>query len=144
MRFTRDIGTVTMDLNDVEQVDVHALGGADTITVNDLTGTDLPLAGVKIDLEGVRGSASPTAAGQRDGQRRRRQETINVTPFTRPYWSAAPPRPWVSFTPMPPTQLIVNGGAGNDTIDASTLAAGAISLTLNGGAGNDVLTRQPG
>src|SRR5262249_9167979 len=43
VRFFRDIGTgtVTMDLNDVERVDVNALGGADAITVNDLTGTDL-------------------------------------------------------------------------------------------------------
>jgi hypothetical protein len=41
-----------MDLNDVEQVDFHALGGADNITVNDLTGTDLQLAGVKIGSRG--------------------------------------------------------------------------------------------
>ena len=30
-----------MDLNDVETVDFNALGGADTITVNDLSGTDV-------------------------------------------------------------------------------------------------------
>ena len=30
-----------MDLNGVEQVNVVALGGADTITINDLTGTDV-------------------------------------------------------------------------------------------------------
>ena len=29
-----------MDVNDVERIDVHALGGADTIVINDLTGTD--------------------------------------------------------------------------------------------------------
>ena len=29
-----------MDLNGVETVDFTALGGADTITVNDLSGTD--------------------------------------------------------------------------------------------------------
>ncbi len=41
MRFTRDIGNVTMDLNDVEHIELNALGGADTITVSDLTGTDV-------------------------------------------------------------------------------------------------------
>ena len=41
VRFTRDIATITMDLNDVEGVVVHALGGADTLTVDDLTGTDV-------------------------------------------------------------------------------------------------------
>ena len=30
-----------MDLNDVETIDFNALGGADKITVNDLTGTDV-------------------------------------------------------------------------------------------------------
>ena len=64
MRFFRDIANVTMDLNDVEQIDFHALGGADNIMVNDLTGTDLALAGVKIDLEGAFGSG--IADGQLD------------------------------------------------------------------------------
>ena len=40
LRFTRDIGTITMDTAGVETVDVKALGGLDTITVNDLAGTD--------------------------------------------------------------------------------------------------------
>ena len=60
-----------MDLNGVERC-VHALGGTDTITVNDLTGTDLPLGGVKVDLAGMRRRASPMARSTRDGQRRRR------------------------------------------------------------------------
>ena len=30
-----------MDLNDVEAIDFNALGGADTIVVNDLSGTDV-------------------------------------------------------------------------------------------------------
>ena len=42
MRFTRDVANITMDLNDVEHIDFNALGGADTITVNDLTGTESP------------------------------------------------------------------------------------------------------
>ena len=36
-------------------------------------------------------------------------------------------------------QLIVNGGAGNDTIDASSLPLGTITLTLDGGTGDDTL-----
>ena len=41
VRFFRDIGNVTMDLNGVERIDFNAFGGADTITVNDLSATDL-------------------------------------------------------------------------------------------------------
>ena len=39
--FTRDIANVAMDLNDVESVNFDALGGADTITINDMSGTDV-------------------------------------------------------------------------------------------------------
>ena len=36
-------------------------------------------------------------------------------------------------------RLIVNALAGDDVVDASGLAAGAIQLTADGGDGNDVL-----
>src|SRR5262249_58874665 len=41
VRFSRDVANITMDLNGVERIDFHALGGADNITVNDLTGSDV-------------------------------------------------------------------------------------------------------
>src|SRR5207302_9487281 len=41
-------------------------------------------------------------------------------------------------------QLIVNGGAGNDTIDASAVVAGAMALTLNGGTANDTIIGSAG
>ena len=39
VRLFRDIANITMDLNEVETIQVKALGGADTVTINDLTGT---------------------------------------------------------------------------------------------------------
>src|SRR5262249_53987962 len=41
VRFVRDLASVTMDLSGVEQIDFNAKGGADTITINDLSGTDV-------------------------------------------------------------------------------------------------------
>ena len=41
-----------MDLDDVERIGCHALGGADTIAVNDLTGTDAKTVDVDLDLSG--------------------------------------------------------------------------------------------
>ena len=41
VRFFRDVANITMDMNGIEDLNVRALGGADTLTVNDLTGTDL-------------------------------------------------------------------------------------------------------
>src|SRR5262249_29776154 len=55
----RDIGNVTMDLNGIEQIQLNAAGGVDTITVNDLTGTDVKQ--VAIDL------SAPAGSGQGDG-----------------------------------------------------------------------------
>ena len=60
VRFTRDVANITMDLNGVEGINFNALGGADTITVNDLTGTDVTQ--VNLDL-----SESFQAAGTGDG-----------------------------------------------------------------------------
>ena len=54
LRLFRDVGNVTMDVNGVEQVNVAALGGADTITVNDLSGTGV--TDVNLDLAGTPGS----------------------------------------------------------------------------------------
>ena len=39
LRLTRDVATIVMDIAGVEAVNVVSLGGADTTTVNDLTGT---------------------------------------------------------------------------------------------------------
>ena len=34
--FTRDLGNIVMNLNDTEAIDLHALGGSDTLTVDDI------------------------------------------------------------------------------------------------------------
>jgi Ca2+-binding RTX toxin-like protein len=46
--FTRNVGNITMDINDVERVDVIALGGADNFTVHDLTGTEVSEVAVNL------------------------------------------------------------------------------------------------
>ena len=51
---TRDVASITMDLGGVEEIDLATLGGTDTVTVNDLTGTSLPL--VNVDLSGFGGA----------------------------------------------------------------------------------------
>ena len=53
VRFTRDVGAVSMDLNGIENIDLLTLDGADNVNVGDLTGTDLTSIG--IDLRGSNG-----------------------------------------------------------------------------------------
>jgi Ca2+-binding RTX toxin-like protein len=55
LRFFRNPGTVTMDTAGVEQVGFTALGGADLVKVNDLSGTDV--RSVNVDLAGTLGGA---------------------------------------------------------------------------------------
>jgi RTX calcium-binding nonapeptide repeat (4 copies) len=58
--FVRQPGNVTMDTDDVESVDFNALGGADSITVNDLTGTDVTRTDLDLAaaLGGIAGDGS--------------------------------------------------------------------------------------
>ncbi len=62
LRFFRTQGAITMDTAGVERVDFNALGGADLVTVNDLSGTDV--SDVRLDLAGTLGGA--TGDGQTD------------------------------------------------------------------------------
>ena len=48
VRFFRNVAAVTMDTDDVERLDVRLRGGADTLVVNDLSGTDV--TDVLVDL----------------------------------------------------------------------------------------------
>jgi Ca2+-binding RTX toxin-like protein len=142
-RLTRDVGNVTMDLNGIQQINVAAAGGADTINVGDLTGTDV--TDVNIDL------SSPAGSGTGDGQ----VDTVNVSgtagndtiTVTNDGQGVAVLglSARVHITGAEPTdQLHVNAGAGDDVVEASTLPAGAIHLTADGGDGNDVLIGSAG
>src|SRR5262249_25037543 len=59
-RFTRDVANINMDLDDVQRINFEALGGADTITVNDLTGTDV--SEVNLKLAGTLGGTAGDGA----------------------------------------------------------------------------------
>jgi hypothetical protein len=52
---TRNVGTITMDMDSIEGVDLSALGGADVVDVGDLSGTDL--ANVDLGLAGSSGAS---------------------------------------------------------------------------------------
>src|SRR5262249_59159954 len=67
-RLTRDIGTVAMDINGIEHVQLNAGAGSDNIVVGDLTGTGVTQ--VTIDLAGL---GTTAADGELD------QVTVNGT-----------------------------------------------------------------
>jgi len=139
LRLTRDVGTVTMDTIGVEQVDVNALGGADLITINDLTGTDV--SQVNVDL------AAPAGSGVGDGEAD--IVTINATDgddviiangdATSVDVEGSAAAIHITAAEAARDQLIVNAAAGDDVVEASGLAADAIRLVANGDEGDDIL-----
>ena len=135
--FTRDVANVVMDLNDMESIDFNALGGADKITVNDMSGTDVTEVNINLACSGgvgdgaadtiiinatngddvvlvVGDSGSVSVLGL--------ATQINITGF-----EAANDR------------IVINTLAGDDVVEASGLGAGSIQLTANGGDGDDIL-----
>jgi Ca2+-binding RTX toxin-like protein len=137
VRFTRNIAAIVMDLNDVESIDVKALGGADNLVVNDVSGTDL--TNVSADLNATGGgddaSADNVITTATNGA-----DVVTV--------SGSGPSAQVNGLPAlvnvtgaiaTNDRLTVNALAGDDVVDASGLAAGSILLTADGGDNDDVL-----
>jgi Ca2+-binding RTX toxin-like protein len=137
LRLFRDVGNVTMDVNGTEIVNVVALGGADTITVNDLSGTDVTAVNVDLSsgggggdgqadtvvVNGTAGNDAITVAGDANG--------VAVTGLHT--------KVNIKGAEAANDRLVINALAGDDVVSATALAAAAIQLTENGGDGNDVL-----
>jgi Ca2+-binding RTX toxin-like protein len=137
--FTRDVASITMDLNDVEAITFRALGGADHIVVNDLSGTDLPLGGVVINLAGALG-AGDGAMDDVTVNGTAGNDAININTGADGRIQIVGSSPNVTIFQAEATDhLVVKGGEGNDVIDASALPAGAVALTIDGGAGDDTI-----
>jgi Ca2+-binding RTX toxin-like protein len=140
--FLRDVANVTMDLDDVERVEFSARGGADTIIVGDLTGTDV--TDVEIALNGFAsggdGAADTVTVNAAAGE-----DVVTVTGGAGAI-TVSGLHATVDIDDMDAglDRLVLNGQGGDDVIDASGLAADAIALTMNGGLGNDVFLGSAG
>ena len=139
VRFLREPGNIVMDLNGVEAVDFNAFGGADSITVNDLSATDL--SAVNVDLNSTEGAGD----GQADVviiNGTEGDDVFQIASFgSQSDVVVGGQFPFVTITGTdgPNDRLTVNALGGNDGVDAGSLAANSIGLTLNGGAGIDEL-----
>jgi Ca2+-binding RTX toxin-like protein len=135
VRLFRDVGNITMDMNGLEVVDLNALGGADTITVNDLTGTDVTDLNLSLGVNGAGdGQLDTVIINATTGD-----DAITVsgdaTGVTAIGLAAR-----VNISGAETTdQLTVNALAGDDVIEASGLSADAIHFTADGGDDDDVL-----
>ena len=124
-----------MDVDDVERVNILALGGQDTVTVSDLSATDVTAVNVNLGAGGPANGdllADNVVVNGSGGDDR-----ITVSEIAGARSSILPTTIVRVTSRADPTldTLTVNGLAGNDTIDASGLPAGLIGLTVNLGEG---------
>jgi Ca2+-binding RTX toxin-like protein len=137
VRFTRDIGSIVMDVNEVEFITARMLGGVDKLTVNDLSGTGL--LNVTADLRvagGEDGSADNVVVNATGAD----DVATVVGDATGLQVDGLPAQISVLGGGVPPNdRLTILASTGEDVLDASLVAAGAVLLTLDGGAGDDVL-----
>ena len=139
---TRDVASVTVDMNDVERVVYNALGGADNVVINDLAGTDVRR--VEVNLAGSDGLGDL----QSDNVVANGSSGDDVVQLGGDYAGLGimglAAQIVVSGGEAAYDTVTVNGGGGDDVIDASGVVTGAVKLVLDGGDGADVLIGSAG
>jgi Ca2+-binding RTX toxin-like protein len=137
--FNRDIATISHLADDIETVELRTFGGADRVTVNDLSATDVRQ--VLVDLASMGGqppdgvadvvAVNGTAAADQvsfsfaDGQ----ASVLGLATVVR-----------VRGAEAGLDRVQVNLGHGDDMLTGAGLSANAPKLVADGGQGQDVLT----
>jgi Ca2+-binding RTX toxin-like protein len=130
MAFTRNLGNIFMDTNEVEAIDLRALGGADQLTAGDATGTALVF--LRANLAATIGGADSdglvdtiTVLGTPG------DDTVTVSGSAGAVQVAGLPSALEIIKADPTDRLTVTGNGGTDTVDSAGLAAGTIELTVS-------------
>lgn len=137
VRFTRNVASIVMDLNDVEGVTFNALGGADLIVIDDVSGTDLTEINLNLAAAGGAGDLQADTVVFNGTSTDDVMFVSGSNGAANVLGLAAVLN--VSGAEASSDRLILNGLAGDDVIDASGLEATAIGLQIDGGDDDDVL-----
>lgn len=136
--FFRDVANINMDLNDVETIDFRALGGADAVTVNDLSGTDV--AKVLVDLAGGIGGTS--GDGQADTvtvNGTGGNDTLGVLEFSDSSRVTGLSAVIHVEELEAADTIVLNLGSGNDSVDIGLFGGRAGKLVIDAGVGDDTV-----
>jgi Ca2+-binding RTX toxin-like protein len=137
VRFFRDVANITMDLNGIEGLNVNALGGADTITVDDLTGTDLKAANVDLSAQGAGdGAADTVLVNGTDGP-----DAVNVASKAGGVVvSGLAAQVQVAGSEAGQDNVDLSTRGGDDTINSGAGVTGPAAINIDGGEGSDTTT----
>jgi Ca2+-binding RTX toxin-like protein len=132
LEFFRDVGNITMDTDGVERVDANTLGGADVVTLGDLSGTDV--REVNVDLAAALGGtagdglADRVVVGGTKGH-----DTIDVSGNAAGVnVTGLAAKVSVSHAEPANDSLDIETNGGADSITSAGLAAGVIQLLVDG------------
>ena len=143
LHFTRNIATVVMDCDDIEVVQFTAKGNSDSITINDLSDTDV--REVKLDLsanaDGGSGDSSVDLVHV-SGTSVNDVAAVNTSGGAVNIVGLAAK---VSiFGSEDADAVVISTFGGDDVINASGLPAGLIRFVADGGDDDDVITGSAG
>lgn len=129
LRFTRDVGNIVMDTDNVERIKLNTLGGADTVTVGDLRRTDVRKVdvdlGAQLNASGGDSAADAVTVTGTPGKDRIRVSGSNGN--VRVAGLSAE----VRLSDAEPTdQLTVDTRTGNDKVNTGKLAANVIGFSI--------------
>ena len=138
VRFTRDVGNVVMDLHGIEDLNVRALGGADTLTVNDLRGTGLNRANIDLSAPGGGGDGQPDTviANGTDQADHVRVDSAGNNVLV----SGLATQLRIAGSEPANDQLHINTLGGKDTVQTGIGTSGLAAVRIDGGAGSDRVT----
>ena len=140
--FSRDVANVanvTMDMNGVETIDFNALGGTDTVTINDMTRTDVKQ--VNVDLAAIIGGSAGDGLNDTvviNGTNGDDVITLSLDGSGALVINGLASEVVIEHFDLNDT-IRIAGLSGDDVIDASGLGADGPKLILEGGNGADVL-----
>ena len=123
-------GAEIVSLNDVERLELKAIAFYNTVTVGDLSGTDVTK--VTVDFAGANDFVTAYASSANN--------TLTVTATATAVNVAGLPTQFSAINAKGSDVVEVHGADGNDKLSGATLGAGRILLGLYGDDGNDSLT----
>jgi Ca2+-binding RTX toxin-like protein len=129
--FLRNLGGIRMDMDSVENLDLAALGGADSVTIDNLDGTDVRRADIDLSSQGAGDlqvdSVTVNGTNQADNVKVDADNgAVDVTGL----------RAETRITGSEPTdQLTVNSLGGNDKVDVRNAAKALIGIEVDLGTG---------
>lgn len=135
VRFTRDIGGIVMDVAGVETLNLRTLGGADLVTVSDLSGTNLKKVNVNLAAFDGNGDASADSVVLKGTDAADKVKlTSDATSATA---TGLVPAVTVTGSDTTGDRFTVAGLGGDDVFDPSGLGATPLQFIADGGEGTE-------